>query len=69
VEEGTAVRAAGSAVQQGVVDHEDGHHLVGGVQGGQEGRVVGHPEVPANQTTARLGMAVAPGSGVGAGPR
>jgi hypothetical protein len=59
-QEGAPVGAAWAAVEQGAVDHEHGYHLVGGGQPGQQDpRVVGHPEVLRNHTTARLGMATA----------
>jgi hypothetical protein len=55
VEEGAPFGAAGAAVQQGPVDHEHRHHLVGGGQGGQQGRVVGRPEISAEPDDGTAG--------------
>jgi hypothetical protein len=55
VQERAPVRAAGAAVEQGAVDHEHRDHLVGGVQGGQQGRVVGHPQVAAEPDDGTAG--------------
>jgi hypothetical protein len=57
VQERAPVRAAGTTVQQGPVGHEDGHDLVGGVEGGAQGRVVGHPQVPAEPDDGTAGHA------------